>query len=249
MLDVAIEAAKKGSVVATRYFNNLPKVNYKSDKSPVTKADIETEKLIRSIISRKFPDHGIVGEELRSTMPNAKYQWVIDPIDGTRSFIRGLPQWCVLIAVMENNKPIVGVCYYPHQDELFSAKKGKGTYCNGKKTKVSSTKNFNEAYINYYNLKHFARLNKVQNLIDICKQTNTSMSYASFCMNYFLKGKIDAYVCAHGLLWDFAALAILTEEAGGKFTDFSGKDSLTSETAVFSNGLIHNQVINILNSK
>lgn len=249
MLDTAIKAAKTGGQVAYSYFKNIPKVSYKADKSPVTKADVEAEKAMRQIIIKNFPDHTVIGEESGSDGKQSKYQWVIDPIDGTRSYVRGIPYWCVLVSVMENNKPIIGVCYYPTQDDIFTAKKGKGTYFNGQKTRVSNVKKFEEAYISYYNLKHFARLNKVNNLVEICQKTNTSMNYASFCFNYLLRGKIEAYICGHGLLWDFAAPAILVEEAGGKFTDFSGNFSLTNGTGIFSNGLVHNQVLDILNTK
>lgn len=249
MLKTAIDAAKEGAKIASTYFNNPLDVKRKENESPVTIADIETEKIIRQIISKKFPDHGFIGEELGSINPKAKYQWAIDPIDGTRAYIRGIPQWCVLVAVLENNKPIVGVCYYPEQSDLFTAQKGEGAFLNGKKTKVSSVKNLNEAYISYYNLKHFARLGKINNLVDLIQKTNTSMNYASFCMNYFLKGKVDAYVCGHGLLWDFAALAILTEEAGGIYSDFSGEKSFISESMIFANKHLHNQVLNILNNE
>ena len=251
MLNVAIDAAKQAGELALKYFKSQSaswRITYKADKSPVTKADIEAEKLIRKIISHNFPDHGIIGEELPPVNPKAKYQWVIDPIDGTRSFIRGIPQWCVLIAVMENNKPIIGVCYYPSQDELFHAQEGKGTFYNGKRTKVSEVQNFSEAYISYYNLKHFAKLDKVQNLVDICRKTYFSSSNASISIDYLLQGKIDAYICGHGLLWDFAAPSILIEEAGGKFSDFYGKNSLTSDVGIFTNGILHNQVLKLLNS-
>ena len=133
MLDVAIDAAKKGGDLAYRYFKNQPKVSYKPDNSPVTKADIETEKLIRKIITKKFPDHGIIGEELPPINPKAKYQWVIDPIDGTRDFIRQIPYWAVFIALLENNKPTIGIVYFPTEDLLISAQKGKGVVFGKKK--------------------------------------------------------------------------------------------------------------------
>ena len=99
MVDVAIEATKAAGELAYRYFKSQPKVSYKPDDSPVTRADIEAEKLIRKIISKKFPDHGIIGEELPPVNPKSRYQWIIDPIDGTRSFMIGLPLWSTLLAV------------------------------------------------------------------------------------------------------------------------------------------------------
>src|SRR3989344_1639815 len=118
MLDVAIDAAKQAGEIALRYFKTQPKVSYKADKSPVTRADIEAEKLIRKIISKKFPDHGIIGEELPPVNPKARYQWVIDPIDGTRDFIHQIPHWAVYIAVLEKDKPIMSVIYFPTLSDL-----------------------------------------------------------------------------------------------------------------------------------
>ncbi len=248
MLDVAIQAAKAGGQVAYSYFKNIPKVSYKADHSPFTKADIEAEKAMRKIITKNFPDHEIIGEESGSNRKKNTYHWVIDPIDGTRSFIRDIPQWCVLVSVMKDNKPIIGVSYYPNQNDLFTAQKGKGTFFNGKRTRVSKIKNLEEASISYYNVKHFARLKKTQNLVKLCQKSFYTMSYSPFGINYLLQGKIDAYICAHGLIWDFAAPSILTTEAGGKFSDFAGRNSLTSDVAVFSNGAIHNQILKILNT-
>src|SRR4030042_4084238 len=116
MIGVAIETAKAAGDLAYRYFKTQTaswRITYKPDKSPVTKADIEAEKLIRKIISKKFPDHGIVGEEMEETNPNARFKWIIDPIDGTKQFVRGIPFWATLLALLENGKPILGVVYSP----------------------------------------------------------------------------------------------------------------------------------------
>ncbi len=131
MIDVAIDAVKQAGELALKYFKTQPKVTYKADKSPVTKADIEAEKLIRGIIHRKFPDHGIIGEELPPVNVGARYQWVIDPIDGTRDFIRQIPYWAVFISVLHNNNPVVSVVYLPAIGKIITAEKSKGTYLNG----------------------------------------------------------------------------------------------------------------------
>lgn len=249
MLDIAIKAAKKGSVVATRYFYNLPKVNWKSDKSPVTKADIETEKIIRDVIGHHFPNHGIIGEELPPINPNSKIQWVIDPIDGTRDFIRGIPFWAIFIAVLKDNKPITAVVYLPILSDLITAEKGKGTYINGKKTHVSKTKKLKDAYISHGQLKRFENVGKLEELIKIAKIARAQRSYGNFGLKLLLEGKIDAVLESYGQLYDVAAPSLIVKEAGGRFSDFSGKDLLTSGNGVWSNNLIHNQVIKILNSK
>lgn len=243
MLDTAITAAKEGAKVATKYFNNLPKVSWKADESPVTKADIETEKFIRSIISRKFPDHGIHGEELPDKKSKSPYTWVIDPIDGTRDFVRSIPFWAVYIAVLKNNEPIVGVVYIPILGDLITAQKKKGTLINGKKTHVSKIKNLNEAYISHGQIKRFVKLKKGEQLEKLCTKVRAARSYGNFGLKMLIEGHLDAMIEAYGGLHDFAATKIVVEEAGGKFSDFSGKNSMTSGNAIWSNGLLHNQVI------
>ncbi len=247
MLDTAIEAAKAGGKVAYSYFKNIPKISYKADNTPVTKADLETEKAIRQVITRGFPRHGIIGEEIENTKPTAKYQWVIDPIDGTKSFVRGIKEWGVLLALLENNKPIIGVYNSPATDEIFYCQKGKGTFLNGKRTFVSKVKNLEKSFIVYSSINHFTQHNKVNNIVKIASIAQGKRG-ASDCagINLLLKGQVDVNISGRGSIWDYAAPAILTEEAGGKFSDASGIFSLTNRIGIFSNGLVHKQVIELL---
>lgn len=249
MIDVAIDAVKKGGQLALRYFKNQPKVTYKPDNSPVTRADIETEKLIRKIITKNFPDHGIIGEELPPINPKAKYQWVIDPIDGTVDFTRGIETWSTYLAVLENGKPIIGIAFYPSSNELFSSQKGKGTYLNDKKTHVSKTKNLEYAFIAHGSLNRFGPKGKLGGLVKICDIVKGRKNFGSLSINLVLKGKVDINLEAGGGIHDFAAPAILVEEAGGKFSDFSDNFSLTSNEGICSNGFLHSQVLKLLNSK
>lgn len=248
MIDVAIEAAKQAGALAYGYFKKGLNVRYKPDKSPVTIADIEAERLIRKIISKKFPDHGIIGEELENVNPHAKYQWVIDPIDGTKRFTIGHQYWSVLIAVLENNKPIIGISFFPVTDEFFLAQKGKGAFLNDHRLKVSRVRQLQEAFVVYGSMTHFTKINKAKQVIKLLNEARMNMGDGySAGHNFLLKGKIEA-VFETGNIWDFAAPSILVEEAGGKFSDFSGKFSLTSGVAVATNGLLHDEVLKILNS-
>ncbi len=247
MINVAIDAAKQAGELALKYFKSQPKVSYKADKSPVTKADIEVEKLIRSIISRKFPDHGIIGEELPPVNPKAKFQWIIDPIDGTRDFVRAHPFWATFIAVLENNNPIVGVAFYPVSNDLLCGKKGGGTFINNKKTRVSKTKKLDDAYITFGNLKRFIEKKTLDSLLNLIEKTRSGRNYGNFQLKLLLEGKVDIDIEPFGAIYDFATPCILVEEAGGKFTDFKGEKSLTTGNALLSNGILHNQVLKILN--
>lgn len=247
MIDVAIEAAREAGGLALKYFKTQQKIKYKENGSPVTRADIEVEKLVRKIISKKFPDHSIIGEELADINPQAKYVWVVDPIDGTRDFIKKIPYWGTFLALLEKQKPQIGIYFAPAIDEFFIAQKGKGTYLNSQKTKVSKIRKLKLATISHGSIRYFERKGKLQGLVKICQTVHHNRAYGNLGLNFLLKGMVDILLEPAGGIHDFAAPSILVEEAGGKFTDFSGRFSLTSGNAVASNGLLHDKVIRLLN--
>lgn len=246
MIDFAIDIAKQGAQYAYSYYKKIKNVSYKDDNTPVTIADKNTEKLIRSLISKKFPDHGIIGEELEPVNPNAKYQWIIDPIDGTRNFIKHFPYWGTLLAVLEDGKPIVGVSYFPVFDQLYSAEKGKGAYYNGKKIKLSKDKDLKEAFIVYGSIKYFITINKLAALKKLVTSTDRAYGYGWNVGQTMLFQGMAEVILEKGKLWDFAAPAIITEEAGGAWSDINGNKDLSSGTMLLTNGLLHDQVISIL---
>lgn len=248
MIDVAIDAAQKGGQLALSYFTKVKNVSYKADNSPVTIADKNTEKLIREIISKKFPDHGIIGEELPPVNPKAKYQWVIDPIDGTSSYVRGLPFWSTFVALLKKNEPIIGVVYSPSVDELFTAQRGKGLFFNNKKIMLSKISQLNLAGITHGSLNRFTTKGKLDGLAKICGKVQSKDSVGSHNLNLVLKGQAEVQLEAEGKIWDFAAPSILVEEGGGRYSDFDGKKSLTSGSCLLTNGLLHDQVLKLLNS-
>ena len=249
MIDVAIGAAKQAGELALKYFKTQPKVSYKADKSPVTKADIEVEKLIRRIIGSKFPNHGIIGEEFGQSKPNAKYKWVIDPIDGTRLFIRGIPLWSVLIAVLKDNNPIIGINFSPAIGEFALAEKNKGAFLNDKRIHVSKISDIKLSFLGHGSVKRFSEIKMLKKFLKVAEKIQSIRGYSdSYALNLLASGKIDIYLEPRAAIHDLAAPAIIVKEAGGKFTDFSGKFSITSGNAVATNGLLHDQVLKILNS-
>lgn len=249
MIKVAIEAAKAGAQVGTTYFKNIPTVSFKTDKSPVTKADVEAEKAIRKVITKNFPSHGIIGEELPPINPKSRFQWVIDPIDGTRDYVRKIPFWATYVALMDTKEPIIGVVFLPILGDLMIATKGKGAYLNDKKACVSTTKNLYEAYISHGQIKRFVQMDKIKQLENLCNKVRAARSYGNFGLKSLIEGNIDVTLEAYGALYDFAAPSLIVKEAGGEFTDFSGNESMTNKNGVFSNKILHKQVIKILNSK
>jgi histidinol phosphatase-like enzyme (inositol monophosphatase family) len=249
MLDTAIDAAKAGSAVALKYFKNIPKVSFKPDNSPVTIADKTAEKVIRAVIARKFPDHGIVGEEHEATNPEAKYQWYIDPIDGTRDYIRGLKLWATFVAVAENGKVIAAVALYPTTSEIFTAKLGRGTYLNGKRVHVSKIKDLKNAYMVHGQITRFETNGYFKQFMKAANIISTKRNFGSYNLPTLLKGNADICIEPGGGVWDFAAPSLLVTEAGGKFSDFSGHKRIDSNNAVMSNGLLHQKVLKILAKK
>lgn len=248
MIDVAIKAAKEAGALAYRYFKTQPKVSYKPDNSPVTKADLEAEELARKIITKNFPNHGIIGEEFAPVNPNAKYQWVIDPIDGTNDFIRNIPYWSTLLAVVENGKPIIGIAFFPGFGELFIARRDRGTFLNDKRTKVSKISDIHNALINHGAVNRFEKIKKLDGLIELARVVRARRYFGSYGWAELLRGNMDVFIEPVGGIYDFAAPSILVEEAGGKFTDIEGKISIISSNCLATNGLLHNQVLKILNS-
>lgn len=247
MIDVAIDAAKQAGALALNYFKNQPKVFFKPDNSPVTRADKECELLIRKIIANYFPDHGIIGEEFEATNPLAPFKWVIDPIDGTKDFVRQLPFWATFIALLKNDKPVLGIVNYPQHDEMFIATKGKGTYLNGKKTHVSKISKLSEATIAFGSPQKFKEKGFSNFLTKINEKAYHLRSLGPYGFNQLLKGNIDIQIEPAGRIWDFAATAIVVTEAGGQFSDFKGKFSLTSQNGIFSNNSLHSQTIKLFN--
>ena len=249
MIDVAIEAAKAAGDFAYHFNTSKLDVSLKTKGhvSPVSAADKQAEKLVRKIISKKYPDHGFIGEELGKTKPNAKYHWVIDPIDGTRDFIRQNPLWCTLVAVLEDKKPIIGVCYFPPRKELFWAQLGKGAYLNGKKIRVSKVAEISNAYASISSVHHFFSIKKMKQLLALSNNVGASRYFDSYGYSLLWTGQADVVVAARGSIWDWVAPAVITGEAGGRFSDFRGKYAFNSGTGVFSNKLIHQQVLKILN--
>lgn len=260
MLDVAIKAAKAGAETALKFFDKTPKifsnssswknfVELKPDNSPVTIADKTAENVIRDIIGRQFPGHGIIGEEHPPTNPNSEYQWCIDPIDGTKQFIRKIPMWGTFVGLVKAGEPFLGAIVFPGANELYWAQKGKGAYLNGKKVRVSKVRELKNATMAHGTIKRFKKHNVLEGLMKLDEQIYSEINLGPYTIGQLIQGHIDISIDGGGQIWDFAAPAIIVEEAGGKFSDFSGKKSFFGNCSVMTNGLLHDKVVKLLNSR
>jgi len=224
-LDVALEAAKAGEEVIRHYYNNNVKVTMKQDYTPVTVADVETEQKIKAVITETFPDHGFYGEETGQSNLDAEYVWLIDPIDGTKSFVREYPFFSTQIALMHRGEIIVGVSNGVMFDECAWASKGEGAYLNDQPIRVSDISEFKDASLSTGNIASLARdSGHWSGLGKLAQQVNRTRGYGDFYHYHLLaSGKIEIVVESDVNILDIAALSIIVKEAGGMFTDMDGQ--------------------------
>jgi len=245
-LKTAIEAAEAAQQVIKTYYSGDFEIEIKPDETPVTVADIETEKTIKKIILDAFPDHGFFGEETGKVNEDAEYNWLIDPIDGTKSFVRRYPFFSTQIALMKNGELILGVSNSPEFNEMAYAEKGQGAWLNGEKISISDVDSIKQSTLSVGNLSTIAQKPQWQNLGDLISSVNRVRGYGDFYHYHLLaSGKIDIILESDVNILDIAALAVIVREAGGVFTDLNGKElSLETTTVLAANSSkIHSQVL------
>ncbi len=237
-VEVAVEAARKAGEVALGMQAGITSES-KSDQSPVTPADRECERLISGILSEAFPDDGLLGEEGARSESKSGRRWIIDPIDGTRDYLRGNPLWANLIALEVGDEVVVGVVNLPVLGSFYTASRGGGAYRNGAAIRASSKKTVEESVLCF---NEFNRLDGVSFKAQI-------MDWAArFWSVRGLGGAPDAMMVASGQAevwiepraasWDFAPLKVIVEEAGGRFLNLDGGSSIHAGNAVlFAPGL------------
>ncbi len=244
-LQTAIEAAQAGEKIALKYFQTDLEIKTKTDNSILTIADIETEKVIKKHITRQFPDATFLAEESGGNTKENNF-WIIDPIDGTRLFAKGIPFWSILIAHYKNGEINLGVCSVPGQKRLLVAEKGKGAFLNGKRVNVSTQKNVKGAFGSFGSLHRFKSPDPI---LKLTKKEAILRSYEhAYALTFLAAGNMDVVIDAYGTPWDYAPFISIISEAGGKVTDFEGKPwNLNTKNLVAPNGLLHDDVIKIIN--
>jgi len=245
ILAVAVDAARAGGACTLRHFNVGTAVEWKADHTPVTAADRESEAAIRKVIGRAFPDHAILGEEEGESAGTAPYRWIVDPLDGTRTFVRGVPLYGTLIGVEREGDPVVGVVYLPALDELVAAAHGEGCTWNGRPCRVSAVSRMTDALVATTDERVArARSGAYDRLVADVALTRTWAD----CYAYVLvaTGRAEVAVDPMMNVWDCAALLPIVEEAGGRFTDWKGRRTIRGNEAVATNGVLHAAVLDVL---
>jgi histidinol-phosphatase len=227
-LTAALDAAEAASqLIRTAYRGNF-QVEYKADASPVTEVDIAAEKTIKSILQARFPDHGFYGEETGKSALDAEYLWLVDPIDGTKSFVRGYPMFSVQIALMHRRELVLGVssapCWNGGAGEIVHAEKGGGAWLGGERLAVSAAGAIEKTTLSTGNLASLARKPEAwAQLGGLIPRLHRIRGYGDFLHYHLLaSGRIDAVVESDVNILDIAALTVIVREAGGVFTDLRG---------------------------
>jgi len=221
------DLAKRAGELALRYREEGVGVETKSDESPVTIADKECEKLIVRAIEEAFPADGVLGEEGATKDTGNGRKWIVDPIDGTRDFIRGTRAWSVLIGLEEAGEVVAGFAYFPSTGEMFSAAKGRGAYWNDDRVKVSEITQRSQALICVNGFSFVRRYPFAEHLLEYLESFWTVRSMGG-CLDAMLvaTGRADGWFETQAKPWDLAPLKIIAAEAGAVTFDFSGKDTI-----------------------
>lgn len=234
--------------VIKKYFRTQISIDQKQDLSPVTIADKKAEELMREEIMKNFPDHGIIGEEFGVYNKDAKYKWVLDPIDGTKSFICGTVVFGTLIALTENDKPILGVFNQPVLNE-FLLGDNNVTTLNGEKVSVKPAKNLLESVLLTTDQLNIEKHKDINKFTALTKKVKIYRNWGD-CYGYYLlsTGYADIMIDPIMSIWDSMALIPIVNGAGGKITDYEGNNAATGCSIIAcSSKELHKQVLEILN--
>jgi myo-inositol-1(or 4)-monophosphatase len=253
-LQFAQYLAKKSGKILVDNFGKLDEsqIEVKGYKDVVTALDKQIERMYVKEIKKKYPDHGIIGEEGTSDNPEGGFVWVLDPLDGTRNYTIQVPFYATTICLMQNNEPVVGVIYVPQIDKMYSAVKGGDAFLNGKKIHVSEVNKLAESSVLYC---HKAEEELIKNAeryavrLKLAAKGADRLRTAGGEMGLVAEGLCEAYLLDGLPIWDLVAGVLIIREAGGRATDFSGKEWKPGyKNILLSNGSgIHEEILEIIN--
>jgi histidinol-phosphatase len=247
-LTAALEAARAAEGIIRSLYGTKVAVRAKADASPVTEADVRAEELIRATLSRHFPGYGFYGEESGRHAMQAESIWLVDPIDGTKAFVRQNPFFSTQIALMRAGRLVLGVSNAPAYGELAWAEEGHGAWLNERRVHVSAVCDLSAAALSACNLKSLARSARWQRYGELIVRVNYSRGYGDFAHYHMLaRGALDVVIESDLNILDIAALAVIVREAGGTFTDLEGAQvGLETRSVLATNALLHAQVLEAL---
>lgn len=245
--ELAVEVARKAGDLALGYFDSTFEVEYKADRSPVTIADKRAEELIRAEVSRLFPTDGFLGEEYGDQPGESGFRWVIDPIDGTKSFVRRVPVWGTLVGLEYRGEQIGGACYAPAMDQMYRALRGDGAYRNERRIRVSDVPDLAGSLVCYSSVSWFLKHGREQAFLNLVRRTDRQRGYGDFYGFVLVAQGSAELMVEHGVSpWDVSAVKAIVEEAGGVLTDWKGTPTTDTPDVVASNGKVHAEALKVL---
>jgi histidinol-phosphatase len=244
-LQAALDAAEKAAAIARALFQRNIEVRFKADRSPVTEADVRCEIAIREILEARFPSHGFFGEETGSRSANAESVWLVDPIDGTKAFVREYAMFSTQISLLRGGEFVLGVSSAPLYGELCFAQRGCGVYLNGKPVSVSEVATLESAALSSGNIKTLAGGAQWARYGALVAQVGRIRGYGDFLHYHLLaSGKIDAVIESDVNILDIAACVAIVNEAGGRFTELGGAPiTLQSTSVLATNAVLHAPIL------
>lgn len=246
-LNFALDAAWQAGRVTLGHFQTGVAVQRKADNTPLTIADQQAEQMLRQLIEQAWPEHNIIGEEYGRTQNNSPFTWVVDPIDGTKSFMCGVPLYANLLALLKDDEPILGVINLPALNEMVYAVRGGGCFWNGRPTHVSTTSQMADAVILCSDLDTFAEYGRAaswQKLIDASYVQRTWGDAYGYAL--VATGRADVMVDPIMALWDVAPMKVIMEEAGGTLTDWQGNATIHNAESIATNNHLLSDVLALL---
>jgi histidinol-phosphatase len=241
-LQLALDLADAADAITMRSFQSAMAVRTKADRTPVTEIDEGVERMIRERLERERPGDGIVGEEYGSQGTSAR-RWIIDPIDATKNFIRGVPVFATLIALDEQ----VGVVSAPALHRRWWAARGEGAFCNGRPIRVSSIDTIAEAQLCYDDVPGFEQFGLGEQFLALVRRCWRTRGFGDFWAHMLVaEGAADIAAEPQVALWDVAGIKVIVEEAGGRFTDFRGEARADGGSGISTNGPLHAAVLEAL---
>jgi histidinol-phosphatase len=243
----AVQLAQEAGAITTRYFKQSGIAERKADNSFVTIADREAERHIRARIEQAFPDDAIVGEEEGEKPGASGRRWIVDPIDGTYSFVHGVPLYAVLLGVEIGDEPVIGVVNLPELQELVSAAKGSGCFLNDRRVKVSGTRSLDESLLLCTDFGSCEKYGFGQARAELERRVEMRRTWGDAYGHVLVAtGRADIMLDPVMNVWDCAALAPIVEEAGGTFTDWRGERTIRGGNAISTNGVLFDKVMAVV---
>ena len=245
-LELALELADEADALSLARFRATDLVvDTKPDLTPVSEADRAVEERLRRHLARARPDHGVLGEEMgEHGAADVEWRWVIDPIDGTKSYVRGVPVWATLIALQHRGRTVAGVVSAPALGRRWWAARGEGAFADGHRIRVSEVASLDDASLSYASLWGWEATGRGEAFLALTRRFWRTRAYGDFWSHVLVaEGAVDVAAEPEVTLWDLAALQVIVEEAGGRFTDLAGTPTAAGGSAVSTNGRLHDEVL------